>query len=185
MTRAERTGALWQWLLLASVLGILLGLLAARWADGRGAPPPWRGVIWQVTDGDTLVVRRPPQERVRIRLAGIDAPETAQPCGAEAKAHLAGLAPQGARVAVQPLGIWTHGRRVAWVAARPGNAPEADLSLAMVRAGYAYRYPGQPCHPLCEPLAAAEAAAREARLGCWAAGAPERPWDYRRRRAGR
>jgi len=177
---------LWAWLLAASALGVVLGLLAGRWAEGGAAPAAWRGTVRRVIDGDTLVAagRRGP---VTVRLAGIDAPERAQPCGAEAKAALLAYAPPGEEVAVRHIGVWTHGRPVAWVAARPGPAAplERDLSLLMVRSGHAYPYPGKPCYPRCAELAAAEEEARAARRGCWAAGEPERPWAYRERIMGK
>src|SRR3972149_6788935 len=131
---------LWAWLLAASALGVVLGLLDGRWAEGGAAPAAWRGAVRRGSDGGTLAVHAPP----------------------------------GEEVAVRHIGVWTHVRPVAWVAARPGPAApmERDLSLLMVRSGHAYPYPGKPCYPRCAELAAAEEEARAARRGCWAAGGP-------------
>ncbi|MBS0437681.1 MAG: thermonuclease family protein, partial [Proteobacteria bacterium] len=49
------------------------------------------GIVTHVSDGDTVWVKRddaPRRKPVKLRLAGIDAPERCQPWGAEASAAL-------------------------------------------------------------------------------------------------
>ena len=49
------------------------------------------GRVIGIADGDTLTVLTSSQTQVKVRLAGIDAPERGQPFGARAKQNLARL----------------------------------------------------------------------------------------------
>src|SRR6476659_8266348 len=90
-----------------------------------------------VIDGNTLLI-----EEVRIRLAGIDAPELGQkcraptniewPCGLDAKRMLAGKI-DGKPVSCRKLHLDESDHPAATCAASSGD----DLSAAMVRSGYA------------------------------------------------
>ena len=50
-----------------------------------------QGEVVHIADGDTLTILTNANEQVKIRLAGIDTPEKAQPLGNKAKHVLAGL----------------------------------------------------------------------------------------------
>jgi endonuclease YncB( thermonuclease family) len=80
----------------------------------------------RIVDGDTLVVAG-----CRVRLFGIDAPETSQPEGDLARAHLVRLV-GGAEVRVTPLDTDRHGRTVAAV-----HCDGRDLARAMAADGFA------------------------------------------------
>lgn len=132
-----------------------------------------------VTDGDTLVIRD-----IRIRLHGVDAPESAQTCedavgktyrcGQRAALALAEKIGQ-ANVACEPRDKDQYGRTVA--VCRLGSE---DLNAWLVAQGYAaaYRRYGTDYVPQ-------EDMARTAKRGLWA-GVFEPPSDWRRgrRRAG-
>lgn len=49
------------------------------------------GRVIRVTDGDTVVILSDRKVQHKIRLQGIDAPETGQPFGNKSKKHLASL----------------------------------------------------------------------------------------------
>ena len=49
------------------------------------------GKVVKITDGDTLVVLDASRQQHKIRLAGIDAPETKQPFGKRSKEALSAL----------------------------------------------------------------------------------------------
>jgi endonuclease YncB( thermonuclease family) len=80
-------------------------------------PPAWAeesaGKVIGISDGDTLTVLRG-REQVKIRLHGIDAPESGQDFGARAKQHASDLA-FGKPVTVRPVEKDRYGRTVAEV----------------------------------------------------------------------
>ena len=86
---------------IASVLFITacFGSLGACTTNSPSSDQPNSPVISSVIDGDTVVIRFAPGVEERVRLLGIDTPETVDPnrpvqCfGAEASAHLRALLP--------------------------------------------------------------------------------------------
>jgi len=139
------------------------------------AGPATAATVLSVGDGDTLRVADGPQ-RLTIRLACIDAPETAQaPYGAASREYLQGLAPVGSVVTLKAQTKDRYGRTVAEVF-RNGRA----VNLAMVQGGQAFAY--RKYLAACDGGAylAAEAQAQQSRRGVWAVtGGIERPWDWR------
>ena len=126
----------------------------------------------RVIDGDTIEVGA-----ARIRLFGVDAPESAQgclaksgrwPCGEQATRALAGRI--GSRpVACEERDRDRYGRIVA--VCRHGGQ---DVNAWLVRGGWAVAYRRYSTAYVGE-----EAAAREARRGLWR-GEFVPPWDWRR-----
>ncbi len=155
-------------------------LLAAAAALSSGvAADTLRGRVVGVADGDTVTVLATGKVRHVVRLAGIDAPEKAQPYGDRAKRHLSGLV-FGAVVEVEYDKRDRYGRIVGKVV-RDGQ----DASLALIEAGYAWhftRYAAEQSRADRASYALAEAAARDARRGLWNQDAPVPPWEWRARR---
>jgi endonuclease YncB( thermonuclease family) len=129
-----------------------------------------------VGDGDTLRVVDG-SKRLTIRMACIDAPETAQrPYGAASRQRLQELAPVGSVVLLRPQTIDKYGRTVAEVFRNGQN-----VNLAMVSSGQAFAY--RKYLSACDGSAylGAEAAAQRQRIGVWAVpGGIQRPWDWRK-----
>lgn len=154
--------------LLASVLAQLLltaPLPAAPARDGTGR-------VVSVTDGDTLVVDTA-TGRHRVRLLGVDAPETGQRYGPAARDALAGLV-LGRTVTLRVVGADRYGRAVG-VVERDGT----EVNLEMVKDGWAW-HDGRLARR--GELRAAGAAARQAGRGLWADRSPVPPWVWRRER---
>jgi len=135
-----------------------------------------RGIVVNVTDGDTLQVRSGEQIH-KIRLVGIDAPELRQAFGRDARQALAELT-AGNLVVV----IWSkrdrYGRLVGTVL-----LGSLDVNLYLIRndsAWYFRRYAKDV--PEIEQLQyeAAEAEAREGKRGLWQFPHPMAPWKFRR-----
>jgi endonuclease YncB( thermonuclease family) len=141
-----------------------------------------------ITDGDTLKVVDARGQQHRIRLSGIDAPEKKQPFGEKSRQSLAALA-FGKPARIEWSQTDKYGRLLAKVlVASPGCASPCttriDVNLAQLNAGMAwyYRY-FERQQPQADRLtySAAEAQARERKLGLWSQPRPVAPWDWRQR----
>jgi micrococcal nuclease len=164
----------------AAVLAVALvavpGQLTAQAGDGGGPPPPRRSFpaqVVRVVDGDTFVARRGGRE-LRVRLIGIDAPESVRPeapveCfGPEAGAALTRMLPAGStvRAAYQAGGHRDqYGRRL-WDVWRPGGA---FVQARLVRRGFAEARAYQPQTEHADVLDRVERRARAAGAGLWGA----------------
>lgn len=131
-------------------------------------------VIVRVIDGDTADVRQDDRGRLRIRILGINAPETHRKgwsvgCfGPESAAWAASFLPVGQRVSVvgDPTQDATdrYGRTLAYIGMPDGR----DFSMESVRAGMSkvVTYGKRPVARFGD-LSAAEAAAKDQHTGLW------------------
>jgi micrococcal nuclease len=141
-------------------------------ADPAGLGPPAearRALVLRVLDGDTLLLRLDGRSR-RVRLIGVDAPETwgRRDCfGAEASRALRRLTPVGSqvRVAGDRQAYDRFGRRLLHLWTRRGRLLAAEL----LRAGLARTLVIPPNIRYARVLEAAEAQARRVGAGLWGA----------------
>ena len=145
------------------------------------AGPAGAATVLSVGDGDTIRVSDG-AKRVTIRLACIDAPETAQtPYGMASRQQLKALVPVGAVVSIQTKTTDRYGRTVAEIF-RYGRS----VNQAMVSTGEAFVYWQYISGCDRNTYARLEQQAKSQRLGVWAVpGGIERPWDFRRGRRAR
>jgi endonuclease YncB( thermonuclease family) len=135
------------------------------------------GKAW-VIDGDTVDISWP-RGRARVRLLGIDAPESGQSCTDSLKREWpCGHAATRAlveRIAGQSLGCESAGldryRRVLATCRLPDGS---DVNAWLVREGWALAY------GFTTPYRSEEAEAKAARRGIWS-GTFVAPWDWRHR----
>lgn len=164
----------------AATLVVALSIAAALLADacatgGTEGDGALVTTVTRIVDGDTL---RLADLEARLRLIGVDAPETRHPdrgveCfGREAAERLEELVPPGTRVRV----VWDVERRDRYD--RPlGYLHRAEdglfVNLQMVRDGYASAYTVPPNVAHADEFVAAQRAAREAGRGLWSACAED------------
>lgn len=145
------------------------------------------GRVVGVSDGDTITLLDNSQHQHKIRLAGIDAPERAQPFGARSKQHLSELV-FSKPVAAEWHKIDRYGRKVAKVMVGEPSCAEAscpktlDAGLAQVTIGMAWWYRQYAREQSVEDrekyeLGEAEARARSA--GLWSNNGAIAPWEWR------
>jgi endonuclease YncB( thermonuclease family) len=138
-----------------------------------------QGRIVRVTDGDTVTLLDEHEALHKIRLAGIDAPESAMPFGHQATLHLMSLV-FGERVEAVIYKQDRYGREVATL-----MHGEQDINLAMLQAGLAWHYKHyakeQPAAQA-QAYAQAEELARKLSLALWQDCDPNAPWDWRKSR---
>ena len=133
----------------------------------------WPAKVVGVTDGDTITVLRPGNEQVKIRMYGIDAPESAQPHGKASKANLSALV-FGKAVEIDPTDTDRYGRTVARVI-----VGGVDANAEQIKAGYAWLYRKYCSGAVCAEWAEFENHAQKSKAGLWADASPIAPWDWR------
>ena len=145
---------------------------ALRDAFGAGSPGATLSGSARVVDGDTLEIRG-----TRVRLHGIDAPESGQSCraggrrwhcGREATRALSGRL-GGRTVACEERDRDRYGR--VFAVCRAGNG---NVNAWMAAEGWAFAY-----RKYSRSYVAEEAAAKAARRGIWR-GDVVAPWDWRK-----
>jgi micrococcal nuclease len=155
-----------------------------------GLPPGLDGVVTSVTDGDTIRVRVGEGADERVRLIGIDTPETRDPrtaveCfGREASAQTAVLLPVGTRVRlerdVEPRD--RYGRVLAYVW-RVDDV--LHVNEALVSGGWAVPYRFPPNVKYADRFSALGADARRQGAGLWGVcGNADTPASAEPRRTG-
>ncbi len=135
-----------------------------QWLTEPRMPAPDPGsdltcALRSVQDGDTITVRCD-EGVLRVRIWGIDAPETEQaPWGDIATEHFKNLLGNAREVQVQVVDIDRYGRTVARIFLN-----DRDLGLVMVRDGQAIVYESFNNSPV---YYEAQEQAQQARLGIW------------------
>lgn len=128
------------------------------------------GKVVGVTDGDTITVYLGKDEPVKVRLEGIDAPESKQDLGSASKKHLSELV-FGKDVMVQVTGKDKYKRTLGFVFVDGQN-----VNKTMISDGLAWHYKQYNSD---SALDNAEKAARASRLGIWSMPNQIPPWDFR------
>ncbi|MFL6284451.1 MAG: thermonuclease family protein [Pyrinomonadaceae bacterium] len=135
-----------------------------------------------MADGDTITVLGADKRQTRIRLLGIDAPESRQAFGEVSKRNLSDLV-FDKQVVVEYEKTDRYGRTLGKVL-----IAGRDMNLEQVRAGLAWHYKYYQNDQSPEDkrfYAEAEQEARRAKRGLWDDPHPVPPWDFRRGKRGR
>ncbi|MEQ1762003.1 MAG: thermonuclease family protein [Pyrinomonadaceae bacterium] len=133
------------------------------------------GKVVAVADGDTITVLLD-NKQIKVRLAGIDAPEKGQDMSDAAKRQLSYFV-FGETVTLEGSKIDRHGRQVAKVLLRT-----ADINLMLVKFGLAWHYKAyakEQSESDRDLYSKAEQDARNAKLNIWRLPDPLPPWNYR------
>ncbi len=130
--------------------------------------------VLSIGDGDTIRVRQAGRA-ITVRLACIDAPETAQsPYGQQARSYLQQRLPIGREVSLDVKTTDRYGRAVAEVFSG------VNINLAMVEDGQAFAYRQYLGGCNAQDYLDAEHRASRRRFGVWQVpGGITRPWDFR------
>jgi endonuclease YncB( thermonuclease family) len=161
------------WLAPLSLLGILVSLHLPMALQAQTD----RATVVSIGDGDTMRVRQSGRA-VTVRLACIDAPESAQnPYGQQARTYLQQRLPIGREISLNVKTTDRYGRSVAEVFSG------VNINLALVKDGQAFAYRQYLGGCDAKAYLEAEERASRRRLGVWQVpGGITRPWDFRRAR---
>ena len=129
------------------------------------------GTVTRILDGDTLVIARNNGEEVKVRLAGIDAPEITQDFGEQARTALDTLV-LNRRVTVENKGTDPYNRVIGVI-----TVDDEDINQKLVKDGDAWFYPDY-ANGL--DYAADQAEADKGKLGLWSNRGAVPPWLYRK-----
>lgn len=142
------------------------------------------GVVRAVYDGDTVLLATREESRLKVRLYGIDAPETAkpdspgQPFGSVSKRTLM-YKIMGRQVSAEIVDIDQYKRAVAVI--RYGGR---DINREMVSEGMAWAYRQYLQGPYASEYINAESRARGKHTGIWRDANPQPPWEFRQQMKG-
>lgn len=129
------------------------------------------GKVVKVADGDTITVLRD-SEQIKIRLAGIDAPEKAQPFGNVSRQSMSEML-FGKEVRVVEQGRDRYGRTIGRV-----YQGDIDVSAEQIKQGMAWVYRKYTKEAALYQL---EDETKQQRHGLWADAEPTPPWAWRMR----
>lgn len=134
-----------------------------------------------MSDGDTITVLDATRRQYKVRLNGIDAPESDQDFGQASKRNLSNLV-FGKDVIV----IWNKRDRYGRILGKVmvGNQ---EINLAQLRDGYSwfFRKYSADIDPADRSIyEEAEQEARSARRGLWQQSTPTPPWEFREKQRG-
>ena len=181
--RIPTAGSMFCW---AIVISLVLGCcVASSAADPKKTEPvTLYGKVVGVTDGDTLTLLVK-KTRYKIRLAGIDAPESGQAFGAKAKQALSSKVfgktaagkDYGKTVKVRVTDTDRYGRKVGII-----YLDKKCVNTQLVQEGFAWHY---VAYSKSKALKDAQVAAQKAKSGLWAEKNPLAPWEYRKQQRAR
>ncbi|TLD95398.1 thermonuclease family protein [Helicobacter jaachi] len=129
-----------------------------------------QGTIIKVADGDTLTLQNNENQKIKIRLYGIDAPESKQSYGKEAKDFLLTLCPLKSQAQVMLKDTDKYQRIVGIVFCN-----DIDVNAQLVKNGYAWAYDGYSL-----AYKHYEIQAKLESKGLWSEPNPIRPSDFRK-----
>lgn len=145
------------------------------------------GRVVGIADGDTITVLDAVRQQHRIRVAGIDAPEKAQPFGQRSKENLSRLV-LSKDVRIEWDKRDRYGRIIGKIWVQPSDCPRCgltlDAGLAQLSAGMAWWYRKYASEQSAEDRGRyefEEDEARARRVGLWQEVDPVPPWDWRRK----
>ncbi|MAD57874.1 MAG: hypothetical protein CMK44_04785 [Porticoccus sp.] len=131
----------------------------------------FEGTVVRIADGDTLTLLTHPKKYVKVRLAGIDAPEKNQPFGSKAKMVLTRLVFLR-KVLIEEQTKDRYGRTVGIVIVDGQN-----VNYELVKQGLAWVYRKYTDD---EVLYKLEAQAKTKKIGLWSGEKAIPPWVWRR-----
>jgi len=155
-------------------LFLIIAASCIFFCGSASAAPVFSAQVIKVVDGDSLEVVSSAGEKIKLRLWGIDAPESRQAYGKQAKLLLAAMV-KGRRVEVQGKDIDLYQRLVAlvWV-------DDTLVNEELVRQGAAWVYERFCREHICHSWQRLEDDARRERRGLWARPKPVPPWQHRK-----
>ena len=132
------------------------------------------GKVVSVSDGDTITVLDSNKTQHKIRLYGVDCPESHQDYGSKAKEFTSGLV-FGKEVSVKVMDTDRYGRNVGVV-----NVGSMVLNEELLKNGMAWYYAQYCKSSFCSQWSQYQEEAKNRKAGLWSMSNPTPPWEFRR-----
>jgi endonuclease YncB( thermonuclease family) len=132
------------------------------------------GTVVKISDGDTITISDVLQTKTKVRFYGIDAPESKQAFGQEAKFFLDAII-GGKKVDVVVYDIDRYGRSVGIVMCSGKN-----INKEMVKSGYAWVYAQYHKLPDRNEWLNLQESAKAQKIGLWQNENCTAPWAWRK-----
>jgi len=130
------------------------------------------GKVVGITDGDTITVLQD-RTQYKIRLYGIDCPESHQDFGTRAKQFVSDLVfNKDVRVVQKDM----HRKRVMGIV----YLGDTCINEEIIKAGFAWVYHRYCKDPVCQDWLSLEQHAKVNQIGLWSHPDPVPPWEFRR-----
>ena len=136
------------------------------------------GSVFKVSDGDTLIIKSKNNKKIKVRLAGIDAPELNQPFGIKSKELLVNFLNK--KIKLKVLSKDRYKRTVGIVYYK-----DQDINIYMLENGavWAYRkYLYQLPISTKKKYLSLERFSRNNKFGLWRDSNPIPPWKWRKQK---
>ena len=134
----------------------------------------------RASDGDSFELKDENNRKVRVRLYGIDAPESNQRFGRESREHLQSLM-KGRNLRLKTMYLDNYQRSVAVVyLSDKDGIDELSINQRQVQAGMAWVYDYFCTSDFCNTWKLEEAMAQKQKIGLWKDPSPTPPWQWRR-----
>ena len=158
---------------------LVISLLVLAIAGDACAGRIVTGVVRAVYDGDTVLLATREESRLKIRLYGIDAPETRKPdqpgqSFGDASKRMLMKKIMGRQVSAEIIDVDQYKRVVAVI-----RSAGRDINREMVAEGMAWAYRQYLHAPYASEYIGSESRARSLHAGLWSDTNPLPPWEYR------
>lgn len=130
-----------------------------------------RGRVISISDGDTITILNSENQQIKIRLEGIDCPESGQDFGRRAR-QLTSTLTYDKYVTVTVKGTDKYERILGVVKLEDGT----NVNKELLKAGLAWHFKRFNSE---QELADFETQAKSQNIGLWSMANPIAPWDYR------
>lgn len=135
------------------------------------------GIVTKVTNGDTIQVTTTSRTKLKVRLYGIDAPETGkdgQPYGSNAQRALEEMViSKHVRLEVMTIDRDKSTVAIVWTV-------DNIVNKEMIKSGWAWAYRQHLDSPHASEYIDLEEQARNERRGLWEQSDPRPPWEFKK-----
>jgi len=132
------------------------------------------GIVKKVNSGDTIEVTISNGTKLKVRLYGIDAPETGQPHSTGAQKALEEMViNQHVRLEIMSIDQYKNSVAIVWTAGH-------FVNKEMVRTGWAWGYPPEFVSQYTTEYIYLEEKARRERRGLWEQSNHQPPWEFKK-----